>query len=119
MQFDPARELAAQKAGGLLQTCVGVRALLGIAEQRVIHLGVRVVDRNLDAGQRDHRDARIFELGAYDFRQFALHLIGNAQTAGGTFGTHGNVRGRFIGYSPGLIRRGNFPRRLVRRSAVS
>jgi ribosomal protein S14 len=55
--------------------------ILVIAQHREEHFGVRIIRRDLHFGNRDHPDARVFQLERDDFRQIALDLICDAQTA--------------------------------------
>src|SRR5512135_92646 len=81
------RELAAQEPGGALQPFARLLRVGGRAERREPHLGMRLVARELHAGEGHHADARIAQLEADHLRELALDLVGDARLARARHGT--------------------------------
>lgn len=77
-------ELATYITGSCSQASYRILDLfLVIAQHSEKHFGMRVIRRDLHFGNRDHPDARVFQLERDDFRQIALDLVCDAQTASG------------------------------------
>ena len=97
-------QLITQKSGSGLQTfeCALYSGRI-INERGEKNLRMRVVWRELDFGQRDHADTRIFELHCNQFGEIALDLICDALASGGDgFAVlgHGMMRFKDTGSRP-------------------
>jgi hypothetical protein len=76
------RELHAQEAGRAIQAVLARGDLRCIPKMREENLGVRVVTRQFNVGQRNHGDARVAHLEADQLRKFSLDLIRNLAVSG-------------------------------------
>src|SRR5450830_129179 len=75
-------QLTTQETGSLGQAGKRVlNGLLVVFQRRKENLGMRIVRRHLHFSDRDHPHTRVLQLECDDFRQIALNLIGDAQTA--------------------------------------
>src|SRR5713101_2495962 len=74
-------ELGSQESRRAIETRLDRRQGFRIGQGREEDFGIGKIGRNLDPGEGDHADARVFELGAQQFRQLALDLIGDAAQA--------------------------------------
>src|SRR5688572_23844933 len=79
---EPVRELAAQETGGARKSPAGLLGLGSRSEGGEEHLGVRLVARELDSGERHQAHARIANLEPDQLGEAALDLLGDAGASG-------------------------------------
>src|SRR6266581_3616560 len=74
-------ELGSQESRRAMETRLDRRQGFRIGQSREENFGIGKIGGDLYPGEGDHADARVFELGAQQFRQLALDLIGDAAQA--------------------------------------
>src|ERR1700693_3577744 len=74
-------ELGSQESARAIETRLDRRQGFRIGQSREENFGVGKVGGDLYPGEGDHADERVLELGAQQFRQLALDLIGDAAPA--------------------------------------
>src|SRR5688500_1606123 len=89
---EPVRELAAQESGRMRQPTAGLGGFGCRSQGRVIHLGVRLVARELHAGERHQAHARVAHLESDQLGKAALDLLGDAGAASGAHAGGGAPR---------------------------
>ena len=80
MNANPATQFATQETGGVLESLIDHLVGRRVRQRRIEDLGMRIIGRDLDTGQRNQgqlgRYAQILEMKTQQIRQFAADLLG-------------------------------------------
>ena len=85
VQLDAHPQLAAQEPGRLIEAGLRLLKFVSRCKRREKHLGMRVVRRDLNFGQRHHADTGILDFLPNQLRQLALDLVVDAKRTAEVF----------------------------------
>ena len=75
IELEPARQLAAQISGGVLQRFDRIGRMFGAGKMREEHLRVGQVGRDFHRSHSHHADARILDMQPKQIGKLALNLV--------------------------------------------